>query len=168
MDYLTTAPSPLGPLTLASDGRSLIGLWFKDARHFGATLGEETETRDNLPVFAQTRQWLALYFARRRPDFLPPLLVRGTDFRRAVCRLLLEIPYGETTTYGALAARLAKERGLAHLSAQAVGGAVARNPIALLLPCHRVIGKDGRLTGYAGGLWRKEKLLALEGVRVPR
>ena len=109
-------------------------------------------------------RWLNVYFSGREPDFTPKLHLIGSDFRQAVWALLLQIPYGQTVTYGQLAARLAAERGLARMSAQAVGGAVGRNRISLIIPCHRVLGADGSLTGYAGGLDRKAKLLALEGV----
>ena len=111
------------------------------------------------------RRWLDIYFAGNEPDFTPPLHPIGTPFRMAVWRILLEIPYGVTTTYGAIAKRLAKERGLPQMSAQAIGSAVGRNPISLIIPCHRVIGRNGRLTGYAGGLHRKASLLAMEKKR---
>ena len=156
MDYLTTLDSPLGELILASDGLALTGLWFRGQKHEGAGLSAETETRE-LPVFAETRHWLASYFAGREPDFTPPLAPRGSAFQRQVWQRLREIPRGQTITYG----ELARELGCA--SARAVGQAVGRNPISLLIPCHRVLGTGGRLTGYAGGLARKEALLRLEG-----
>lgn len=156
MDYFSTVETPLGPVLLASDGQALTGLWFLGQRHEGSGLSPETEERD-LPVFDETRRWLALYFAGREPDIAPPLAPRGTDFQKRVWALLRQIPRGQTCSYGELARRL----GCA--SARAVGQAVGRNPISLLIPCHRVLGAGGRLTGYAGGLWRKEALLRLEG-----
>ena len=156
MDYLAFAETPLGPVTLASDGEALIGLWFQGQAHENAGLATETERRE-LPVFRETRRWLALYFAGERPDFPVPLAPRGSDFQRRVWDSLRRIPYGSVVSYGALA----RELGCA--SPRAVGQAVGRNPISLLIPCHRVLGADGGLTGYAGGLWRKETLLRLEG-----
>ncbi|MCR4600367.1 MAG: methylated-DNA--[protein]-cysteine S-methyltransferase, partial [Clostridia bacterium] len=118
-----------------------------------------------LPVFEQVVRWLDEYFAGKQPDFTPPLLMRGTRFRRDVWEILLTIPYGKTVTYGEIADRISKRRGGGRVSAQAIGGAVAHNPISLIVPCHRVIGADGSLTGYAGGLDRKARLLELEGAR---
>ena len=156
MDFLCHIPSPLGGLTLASDGEALTGLWFDDQAHFGAGLSDVREERP-LPVFDEVRRWLAFYFDGREPDFTLLLCPRGTAFQRAVWDALLDIPYGQTTTYGELARRLGSA------SARAVGGAVGRNPVSIIIPCHRVLGADGRLTGYAGGLERKRYLLRLEG-----
>jgi len=163
MEYTYPYPSPLGGITLASDGTALTGLWFDGQAHFASTLPAEHEER-TLPVFRQAEQWLDVYFSGRAPDFTPPLHLRGTPFQRAVWDLLLEIPFGRTVTYGELAARLAKQRGADRMSARAVGAAVGRNPISLIVPCHRVVGAGGRLTGYAGGLDKKARLLALEGI----
>ena len=157
MDVITHIPSPLGTITLASDGSSLIGLWFEGQKHDCYRLSPDALAAE-LPVFAETRRWLDCYFAGGVPDFSPPLAPRGTDFQQWVWSLLREIPYGATVSYGDLAARLGCP------SARAVGQAVGRNPISLLIPCHRVLGAGGRLTGYAGGLWRKEALLRLEGI----
>ena len=162
MDYTFDCSSPLGPITLASDGEALTGLWFAGQKHFGDTLTPET-ARAELPVFRQTVRWLDLYFGGRIPDFTPPLHLRGTEFRRQVWALLLRIPYGETTSYGVLARLLAEQTGRpAGQLARAVGGAVARNPVSLIVPCHRVLAADGSLTGYAAGLERKAALLELE------
>lgn len=162
MDYLHDYHSPLGEITLASDGRRLVGLWFEKSRYFGEVLAKERAVSDTLPVFKQADQWLDLYFSGKAPGFTPPLNVRGSDFRKSVCRILCRIPYGRTRTYGEIATQIAAERGKARMSAQAVGGAVGHNPIAIIIPCHRVVGAGGSLTGYGGGLWRKEQLLALE------
>ena len=159
-----TAPydSPLGAITLTSTGNRLTGLWFNGQKHFAYTLGKEYEQRPDLQVFADTRRWLDIYFTGQKPDFTPPIEILATPFRVAVCRLLLNIPYGKTTSYGFLSQQIACEKGLEHFSAQAVAGAVAHNPISIIIPCHRVVGADGSLTGYAAGLHIKEQLLRLE------
>lgn len=162
MDYVWHYDSLLGDITLASDGEALTGLWFDGQRHFASTLGGEYEEKP-LPVFEQATRWLDAYFAGRVPDLTPPLHLIGTPFQKAVWELLLTIPCGETRSYGELAAKLTGERGIPRVSARAVGAAVGRNPISLIIPCHRVLGADGRLTGYAGGLERKRALLTLEG-----
>lgn len=163
MDYIHHYDSPLGGITMASDGTSLAGLWFDGQKYYADTLGTEHEEAA-LPVFEEADKWLDIYFSGREPEFTPPLSVRGSDFRRSVCRILLEIPYGATRTYGDIAQQIAAERGLAKMSAQAVGGAVGRNPISIIIPCHRVVGTNGSLTGYGGGIQRKVKLLELERV----
>lgn len=161
MDYTYHYASPLGAVTMACDGERLTGLWFDGQRYFASTLGNAYEERE-LPVFRQTVRWLDLYFSGRAPDFTPPLLLKTTPFRETVLRLLLQVPYGATVTYGELARRVAAETGAAKPSARAVGGAVGRNPIALIIPCHRVVGADGSLTGYAAGTEKKRRLLTLE------
>ena len=160
MDYTCVYETPLGSVTLASDGEALTGLWFQDQKYFASTLDAAHEERP-LPVFDGAARWLDCYFSGRAPDFTPPLHLRGTAFQTAVWESLRRIPFGQTVSYGALAAELASGRGRA-ASARAVGGAVARNPISLILPCHRVVGSGGSLTGYAGGLARKKYLLELE------
>lgn len=164
MQYTTQYPSPLGPILLSANagGTALTGLWFVGQKHFARRLDPDHEARA-LPLFEDVRRWLDVYFSGHDPGFMPPLCPIGTPFEREVWALLCAIPYGQTTTYGQLAAQLAARRGLAHMSAQAVGGAVGRNGISILVPCHRVLGADGSLTGYAGGLMRKQRLLALEG-----
>lgn len=166
MDYIAFYDSPLGRIMLSSDGESLTGLWFEGQKYFGAGLSGEREVRV-LPVFEQTERWLDIYFSGHEPDGLPPILLRGTPFQKAVWALLREIPYGRTVTYGALADALAARSGRGRMSARAVGTAVGRNPVSIIVPCHRVIGKDGSLTGYAGGTERKDKLLRLEGIALP-
>ena len=154
-------PSPVGMLTLSSDGTALTGLWLEGQKYFGAGLPDAVKETD-LPVFEQASAWLDAYFAKAPLPALPPLAPQGSPFRQAVWRLLLEIPYGTVTTYGALA-RTLRDRGIS-AAAQAVGGAVGHNPISILIPCHRVVGSDGSLTGYAGGVANKQFLLELEGV----
>ena len=161
MDYIHHYDSPLGRMTMAGDGEALTGLWFDGQRFFADTLSG-VYTEGTLPVFDETARWLDLYFSGRDPGFTPPLRMRGTAFRRAVWEILLTIPYGRTMTYGEIADRIAEQAGKGRMSARAVGGAVAHNPVSLIVPCHRVIGSDGSLTGYAGGTGRKEKLLRME------
>ena len=144
MHYINRYHSPLGTILLAADDTGLTGLWFEDQKYFAQGLDKETEEKE-FSVFQTARRWLDVYFSGKE-----------------VWEILLSIPYGETTTYGTIAKQLAAKRGLPHLSAQAVGSAVGHNKISIIVPCHRVIGADGSLTGYAGGIWRKEKLLALE------
>ena len=161
-DCFSTYMSPLGQMTMASDGQNLTGLWFDGQKHFGSTLTFHSVLAADVPLFGDVRRWLDIYFSGRNPDFMPPVRLRSSDFQMLVWRLLLSIPYAATTTYGALARTVAQERGVERMSAQAVAGAVARNPISLIIPCHRVIASDGSLAGYAGGLQRKEWLLTLE------
>lgn len=157
MEYTYRYTSPFGGITLASGGELLTGLWFDGQKHFGSTLAAE-HTEKSLPIFDCTVRWLDVYFGGGKPDFTPPIQLLGTDFRRAVWELLLAVPYGQTVTYGEIAAKLET----AKTSARAVGGAVGRNPISLIVPCHRVIGADGSLTGYAGGEEIKARLLEME------
>lgn len=163
MEYMHAYASPLGGITLASDGEALTGLWFDGQKYFGSGLSAAREERD-LPVFAETIRWLDIYFSGREPDFLPPLHARGTPFQEMVWEILRAIPYGRTRTYGEIAAQIAQQTGRPRMSAQAVGSAVGRNPISLLIPCHRVMGANGSLTGYAGGVEKKRRLLLLEGI----
>lgn len=161
MHYINHYHSPLGTILLAADDTGLTGLWFEGQKYFAQGLDKETEEKE-FSVVQTARRWLDVYFSGQAPDFQVPLHFQGTTFQKEVWEILLSIPYGETTTYGAIAKQLAAKRGLPHLSAQAVGSAVGHNKISIIVPCHRVIGADGSLTGYAGGIWRKEKLLALE------
>ena len=173
MNHIAHYDSPLGDITLVSDGQALTGLWFLTSSvsdnkvfgspsgcdgqpHFGSTIGTQATLPAELPIFDEARRWLDIYFSGREPDFMPPLLLRGTSFQQRVWEALLTIPYGQTVTYGELAHQLGCR------SAQAVGGAVGRNPIAIIVPCHRIVGTNGSLTGYAGGLDRKRALLQLE------
>ena len=155
---LTRYESPLGSILLAADQTGLTGLWFGGQKYF-PSFSDGDFFENETPVLTEAKHWLSLYFSGKEPDFLPPLHPQGSSFRQAVWNVLLTIPRGQTMTYGEIARRLNVR------SAQAVGGAVGHNPISILIPCHRVVGSDGSLTGYAGGLARKEWLLHLEGVR---
>ncbi len=157
--------SPFGRMLLSADGQGLNGIWFEGQKHFGRGLNAESEERE-LPLFARVREWLDAYFAGKEPSVSFPLHPLGSAFQKEIWELLCGIPYGTTVTYGALAAQLSERRGGARVSAQAVGVAVGRNPISILIPCHRVIGADGNLTGYAGGIDKKLALLRLEHVDV--
>ena len=161
MEYTHHYNSPLGNILIASEGRFITGLWFEGQKYFAGTLDQDHEERD-LPVFEETDRWLDIYFSGSAPDFTPPLLMKTTPFRRTVWEILLQIPFGHTMTYGEIAEKTAVMRGSKTMSAQAVGGAAGHNAISLIIPCHRVIGADGSLTGYAGGLERKRKLLEME------
>ncbi len=163
MLYTCFYKSPLGGITMASDGTALTGLWFDGQKYFAEGL-IETAAAKTLPVFDEAVRWLDIYFGGRRPDFTPPLNLEGTTFRKEVWQLLLQIPYGQTTTYGELAAQIAAKHEGKRMSAQAVGGAVGHNPISIIVPCHRVVGAGASLTGYAGGLAKKLALLKLEGI----
>jgi len=168
MDYMYHYASPLGGITLNSDGHALTGLMFDGEKYFEETISahstHDADTDTELPAFAETVRWLDTYFSGKDPGFLPPINLHTTPFRREVCEIMLTIPFGETMTYGEIASLIAQRRGVARMSAQAVGGAVGHNPISLIIPCHRVIGTNGSLTGYGGGIDKKIKLLELEGV----
>lgn len=170
MIYISKYSSPLGAITLACDNEAIIGLWFDGQKYFASTLSSKiTEENDREhPLLLEAKNWLDIYFSGRNPDLLPPLKYGSTSFRKLVCDIMLTIPYGETMTYGEIAKSAAKVLGVEKMSAQAVGGAVGHNPISIMIPCHRVVGAKGNLTGYAGGLERKEKLLALEGIDIAK
>ena len=161
MEYVSHYESPFGDITLASDGEALIGLWFDKQKYFADALDEKHEEKE-LQIFGQTKRWLDIYFSGKEPDFTPPLRMKTTQFRRDVWEIMLTIPYGKTMTYGEIAKKIAEQKGIKQMSAQAVGGAVGHNSISLIIPCHRVVGANGSLTGYAGGIDKKIKLLTLE------
>lgn len=167
MTFVRHYDSPLGGILLAADEHGLTGLWFDGEKYYADNLPTEHTERET-PVLAETVRWLDVYFTGREPDFMPPLHPAGSAFRQAVWEILGQIPYGQTTTYGEIARQLAETRGLGHMSAQAVGGAVGHNEISILIPCHRVVGKSGSLTGYAGGIDKKVKLLELEKTDMSR
>lgn len=161
MTYTYHYNSPLGGITLAGNGTELTGLWFDGQKYFGDTLEENREEK-GLPIFELSARWLDIYFSGKAPDFTPPLCMQTTPFRKAVWEIMLTIPFGKTMTYGEIAEKIAKQKGLSKMSAQAVGGAVGHNSISLIIPCHRVVGTNGSLTGYAGGIEKKVRLLTLE------
>lgn len=163
MIYIEHCHSPLGGITIAGNGSEITGLWFDGQKYFGESL-PETYEESKLPVFEETKRWLEIYFSGKAPNFTPPLRMETTDFRRGVWEILLTIPFGQTMTYGEIARKMAEKRGLSQMSAQAVGGAVGHNAISLIIPCHRVVGTNGSLTGYAGGIEKKVQLLAMEKV----
>lgn len=183
MTYLSLYPSPLGEMTMASDGSALTGLWFSGQKYDLAGVGRErillerwhgekdgAERRETqrLEVFAETGRWLDLYFSGGKPDFTPEIKLSGSEFRKLVAEIMLMIPYGTTTTYGEIAKEVERRSGGKRMSAQAVGGAVGHNAISIIVPCHRVVGSDGNLIGYAGGIERKRKLLQMEGIDLSR
>ena len=163
MNYIHYYQSPLGEIILTSDGKSLTGLSYDFPEMLLPFFIEKP-----LPIFSETDRWLDIYFSGKDPYFTPKLSLKVTGFRKIVWDILLTIPFGQTITYGEIASRIAKQRGIPRMSAQAVGGAVGHNPIALIIPCHRVVGANGSLTGYAGGIDKKEQLLRLEQVDMSR
>ncbi len=166
MQYTSKYESPLGSILLEADEVGLTGLWFEGQKYFTCCPDKEEEAKgmeQEPPVFEEARKWLDIYFSGKEPDFRLPLHFTGTEFQKEVWEILYRIPYGQTTTYGSIAARLAKKKGIERMSAQAVGGAVGRNKISIIVPCHRVVGANGSLTGYAGGIDKKIVLLKLEG-----
>lgn len=170
MLYIHHYQSPLGGITMSSNGEALTGLWFDCQKQNSCSLEKEEEDLVNTTdhVLKETVKWLNTYFRGIEPNFLPPILFNGTEFQETVWNILLSIPYGKIITYGEIANEVAKDRGIERMSSQAVGGAVARNPIAIIIPCHRVIGKNGNLTGYAAGIDKKIELLEIEGVDTRR
>ena len=167
MQYFDVVPSVLGELTIACDGEHLTGLWLSEQKYFMAN-ASEVKRKADLPIFDETRAWLAQYFKGRDPGPIPSVKMSGTEFRMRVWKLLTEIPYGQLTSYGELARKVAAEKGMAKMSSRAVGGAVGHNPISIIVPCHRVIGSGGSLTGFGGGIARKIELLKLEGIDVSK
>lgn len=157
MNYRTDYSSPLGKIIIASDGENITGLWFHGQKHFPKT-ADEMICNDELKIFKKTKKWLDYYFKGENPTIDFKLKTEGTEFQKNVWKILEKIPYGETLTYGEIARKFSD-----NMSAQAIGGAVGRNPISIIIPCHRVIGANGKITGYAGGIDKKIKLLKLEG-----
>lgn len=161
MQYTSHYRLPIGNILLAADEVGLTGLWFEGQKYFALYLDKEHEEKE-IPIFEKVKEWLDIYFAGKEPDFTVPLHFTGTDFQNEVWEILCAIPYGRTMTYGEIAKQVAAKKGLPRMSAQAVGGAVGRNGISVIVPCHRVVGANGSLTGYAGGIDKKIKLLQLE------
>jgi len=158
MQYKMRYSSPLGEMLLACDEKGLTGAWFSGQKYFAAGLDENALECEHEHLSSAAR-WLDIYFSGRDPGFSPKIHVTGSGFRMKVWNELMHIPYGEVSTYGEIARRMGKEK----MSAQAVGGAVGHNRISVIIPCHRVLGSDGSLTGYAGGTDKKLELLRLEG-----
>ena len=165
MEYIHDIKSPVGILTAASDGENVSGLWIEGQKYFAKTLGKNV-LKQNLPIFEAVQKWLEIYFSGKEPDFMPPLMPQGTPFQKSIWSLLEKIPYRQTASYGEIAKQYEAENKGRHTSARAIGGAVGHNPISILIPCHRVIGKSGGLTGYAGGITIKHRLLQMEGVEI--
>ncbi len=169
MFYSTTYASPIGKITLACNGSSLIGLWLEGQKYFGGGFSETLIEKNEMPIFIKTKNWLDRYFAGERPAISDLALAPfGSAFRQKVWNILCGIPYGQIVTYGDIAKQLASDLHKKGMSSQAVGGAVGHNPISIIIPCHRVVGANGSLTGYAGGIDTKVKLLELEGVDLSR
>lgn len=166
MQYTMEYPSPLGEMLIACDDEGLTGVWFYGQKHFGVNLSGDEKSSEDHPLLLLAAGWLDKYFSGENPGSVPPLHASGTDFQVGVWDIIRPIPYGKTTTYGDIAKELTVRRGGVRVSARAVGGAVSRNPISVIVPCHRVVSKNGRLAGYAGGLMRKKELLTIEGVTV--
>lgn len=165
MQYISHYQSPIGNILLAADTAGLTGLWFEEQKYYALHLDKEHEEKE-LPVFERAERWLDIYFSGREPDFSVSLHFTGTAFQNEVWEILYSIPYGQTTTYGQIAKQLASKRGAPRMSARAAGGAVGHNKISIIVPCHRVVGSNGSLTGYAGGIDKKIKLLELEKAAV--
>ena len=163
MVYTCKYKSPLGDILLAADEIGLTGLWFEGQKYFANTLPDE-HILLKTEILAEAKKWLDVYFSGEEPKFTPPLHPEGSTFRQAVWQILLQIPYGQTITYGEIASKLTEKKNGSHMSAQAVGGAVGHNEISIIIPCHRVVGTNGSMTGYAGGIDKKISLLELEHV----
>ena len=169
MFYSTHYSSPVGVITLASTGDHLVGLWIEGQKYFGAAIAENLKEKSDLPVLVAAKKWLDKYFADQKPAISDlPLAPIGGDFRKAIWKILCDIPYGECITYGAIAKKMAVLMSRQSMSSQAVGGAVGHNPISIIIPCHRVVGSNGSLTGFAGGIDKKIKLLEHEGVDISK
>lgn len=163
MYYSTNYESPLGEMLIVSDGEAICGVWFYGQKHFKSTVIGKTIHDDGLSIFKKAKQWFEDYFNGKNPQINFQLKPEGSKFRQKVWKILSEIPYGETLTYGEIASKISP-----NMSAQAVGGAVGHNPISILIPCHRVLGSDGKLTGYAAGLDKKIELLKIENISTCR
>lgn len=169
MFYSTQYQSPMGIITIASDGTSLSGLWLEGQKYHGNTISGQVTVKHDIPIFHQTKKWLDQYFLGEKPSISQlSLAPNGSSFRQDIWQILCDIPYGNVITYGDIAKKMAQKMNRASMSSQAVGGAVGHNPISIIIPCHRVVGANGSLTGYAGGIEKKVKLLELEGVDMSR
>lgn len=169
MFYSTHYSSPVGVITLAGNDDHLVGLWIEGQKYFGATIAEDLKEKSDLPVLVAAKKWLDKYFSDKKPAISDlPLAPIGGDFRKAIWKILCDIPYGECIAYGEIAKKMAVLMGRQSMSSQAVGGAVGHNPISIIIPCHRVVGSNGSLTGFAGGIDKKIKLLEHEGVDISK
>ncbi|WP_343082870.1 methylated-DNA--[protein]-cysteine S-methyltransferase [Blautia producta] len=169
MIYTLEYTSPVGRIMIGAKEDALAGLWIENQKYYIGSVKEEMEKCQDLPVLIQAKKWLDRYFAGERPKIRElKLAPSGSEFQKKVWKLLMEIPYGQVTTYGELSRRIAREQGIERMSAQAVGGAVGHNPISIIIPCHRVVGSNGSLTGYAGGIEKKIALLEHEGVSMEK
>ena len=167
MWYTTKYISPIGEILLACDDIGLTGLWFDGQKYYANNLNPNYKKMEN-SIFEKVKLWLDMYFSGKEPNFIPPIHMIGSDFRIDVWKILCQIPYGKTITYGKIANIIAKQKGLLRMSAQAIGGAVGHNAMSIIIPCHRVVGINGSLTGYAGGIDKKVKLVSLEGVNMEK
>lgn len=166
--YKTEYKSPLGIITICCDeDEKVVGLFFKNQKYFADNIDGKITENNNLKIFVTVKSWLDKYFAGKKPNIKEiPIKFIGNDFRKSVWKILYKIPYGKTLTYGDIAKQIAKQKNITKMSAQAIGGAVGHNPISIIVPCHRVVGKNGKLTGYAAGINKKKKLLELEQVNM--
>ncbi len=165
MNYTSHYNSPIGGILLAADSQGLTGLWFEGEKYYCDNL-DKNHCEQETEIIKETKRWLDIYFSGKKPDFMPPLNPIGSEFRQQVWEILKKIPYGKTITYNDIACKIASQRGLKKMSAQAIGGAVGHNEISIIIPCHRVVGTNKSLTGYAGGIDKKIKLLELEGLNI--
>ena len=167
--FFTKYNSPIGKIIITSNGKSLCGVYFEGQKYFLYSIKTPLTENNDLDILKITKNWLDRYFAKEKPKISElPILAEGTNFRKLIWEVLLEIPYGTTMTYGEIAKIAAKKLNKLKISAQAVGGAIGHNPISIIIPCHRVIGAGGKLTGYAGGIDKKLELLTLEGIDISK
>ena len=165
MIYTTTYKSPVGNLLIAAKNNKLIGLWIENQKYYLSDFKEEMAEREDVEIFAKTKSWLDRYFNKEKPDINEPdINLIGSKFRKSVWEILKTIPYGKVVTYNDIAKKIAEQKGISKMSAQAIGGAVGHNPVSIIIPCHRVVGTNKSLTGYAGGIEKKIQLLELEGI----
>ncbi|MDR0303489.1 MAG: methylated-DNA--[protein]-cysteine S-methyltransferase [Chitinispirillales bacterium] len=167
MQYVHNIRSPIGTLTVSSDGCNVSGLWIEGQKYFARGLGNDV-FEQKLPIFEEVQKWLDIYFSGNEPNFMPALMPEGSLFQKSIWNILCTIPYGQTTTYGEIAKRFEAGNNGKRTSARAVGNAVGHNPVSILIPCHRVIGKNGDITGYAGGVSKKLQLLRTERIEISK
>lgn len=167
--YTINYESPVGRLNIASDGKNIVGLWIVGQKYFRDTIKGDIQEKPDQPELLAAKEWLNRYFAGSKPEISElPLAPIGSEFRQEVWSILCEIPYGKVITYGDIAKKMAAKMNKEHMSGQAVGGAVGHNPVSIIIPCHRVVGSNGSLTGFAGGITKKIQLLKHEGVDISK